>query len=291
MRLQVGDATIPNFSLPQPNAAEFHRRFPNVPLGPGEGQMLRLPTGLSMLVLRYRTGAEFSHDIVQEKFAKQYANLKITNTQELPLPANHQETTNSTLTAGATSFTFQENGRAMEGFVYSSTRLMPFPNPAMGGTWFCAQLLIGTYPQGANQGAKALQILDHMANSMANDPQWFQRQYNISLATTNSYVASVKQQMAASHAAFMKQMEEQGEKNKADFAERMHAKDEFTRHEVNMILGQTDVRDPITGVNYKVASGHNYYWADPLDQNNASLIVGQEVYKRPDIDFNPLEEW
>jgi hypothetical protein len=56
-RLQVGDAGLSGFQLPTPNVEQFHMRFPNVALPPGEGQKITLPIGLTFVVMRYRTGA------------------------------------------------------------------------------------------------------------------------------------------------------------------------------------------------------------------------------------------
>lgn len=291
-RLQVGDAGLSGFELPQPNVAEFHKRFPLVPLPPGEGQKVTLPTGLSFVVMRYRSGPDFSMDVAKYKFAKLYPDVRFANPVQAdpgPIPQLGRDT----VTAGFTSFTYNENGKSMAGFVYCATRLMPYPNANNGGTWFVSQLFIGTYPDELGRAVQAMRTMEHISNTQSYDRAWFQKQYRLDYATTKVYIQNVQDQMKISHDAFMKHMEEQGEKNKEQFAANMAAKDDTTRKWVNFALGQTDVRDPQTGETWKVAAGHNYYWADGgADATNATPIVGGDINPlRPDVNLRPLEQW
>jgi hypothetical protein len=291
-RLQVGDAGLSGFELPQPNVAEFHKRFPLVPLPPGEGQKITLPTGLSFVVMRYRSGPDFSMDVAKYKIARQHADIKFTGTAQFDPPAVPQ-LGRDTVTAGATTFTYTENGKEMAGFVYCSTRLMPFPNANSGGAWFVNQVFIGTFPHEPGKYAQAMATMEHISMTQSYNQAWFQKQYNLDYATTKVYVQNVQDQMKISHDAFMKHMEEQGERQQEQFAANEAAKDDTTRKWVNFALGQTDVRDPQTGETWKVAAGHNYYWADgTADATNATPIVGGDINPlRPDVNLRPLEQW
>ena len=53
--------------------------------------------------------------------------------------------------------------------------------------------------------------------------------------------------------------------------------DEVFRRFSNYIRGAEDVRDPVTGREFKVESGANYYWIDALGR-----IVGTEIDENPD---------
>ncbi len=59
--------------------------------------------------------------------------------------------------------------------------------------------------------------------------------------------------------------------------------DELARRRSNAILGVEDVVDPLTGREFKVESGSNYYWVDHRER-----IVGTETDVRPSLDFREL---
>ena len=62
------------------------------------------------------------------------------------------------------------------------------------------------------------------------------------------------------------------------------ARDNAARRWSNMILGQTDVQDPLTGETWRVANGHNYYW------RRGDTVVGTDI-DRPNVEFTPLVEY
>jgi hypothetical protein len=68
---------------------------------------------------------------------------------------------------------------------------------------------------------------------------------------------------------------------------RQAVQDDINRKWSNVILGKTDVIDPVTGETWKVTSGSNYYWRNA----GTNTIVGTNTYDRPNINFEPLREW
>ncbi len=286
--LQVGDVSIPSFSLPTPTSEYFARQG-----GAGaafrEGATFTLPTGLTMIRLHYNTGTEFSKWIVQNKCEKLHPGLRITESREVAHDGSPQ--TSSRSTTGVTNFTYQEDGRAMCGLVLVTTEVTMFPRAGAGGIWRCKEMFYGTGPDTSDRQVSMLTTMEHMSESRKFDPTWLNAQLSKGQSETDAYAAATQRSMDASNAEYRRVQADRRERINANFQANMAAKTESTRHWTNFALGQTDVRDPQTGQTYKVAAGHNYYWAGPPDQNNQAVIVGQDGYQRPDTDFNPLVEY
>ena len=119
---------------------------------------------------------------------------------------------------------------------------------------------------------EAQAILSRMVSSFQLDPAWVAKQRNLT--------AEVSKVVSQTHEAISKIISD-------TYWHRQAVQDDLSRKWSNTILGQTDVVDPATGEKWKVASGHNYYWR----KEHTDVVVGTDVYERPDIDFAPLAEW
>jgi hypothetical protein len=295
--LQAGDARIGTFSVPT-QTDEYFAKQGNKAFE--EGQTIHLANGFTNIRYHYISGAEFSQRLVQNTYAQQHPGLQVIATKDLgSRPA--QGTPPFSYSTGMTEFTYTEMEQHICGFVLVTTRLLSGVN-GVGGIWNCSEILVGTGPDKPNQRSKMMAILEHIQASFKYDPTWQADMWRRGYAETQAYAEAgrrtmeemnkqAERQMEASREAYRQQQEDRRERIRQEFEEHEAAKSENTRHFTNYILGVTDVRDPNTGATYKVEAGHNYYWADPLDQNNTSHVVGTDLYQRPDINFSPLEEW
>ncbi len=116
--------------------------------------------------------------------------------------------------------------------------------------------------------ARAQEILEHMVQTFAVNPQWAAMQQNIT-ANTSKIVAETQQQVSSLISD--------------SYWRRQGTMDEISRRRSNAILGVEDVADPVTGRELKVESGSNYYWVD-----QRGTIVGTQTNTVPTLDFREL---
>lgn len=112
-------------------------------------------------------------------------------------------------------------------------------------------------------------ILGHIANSYQPNADWVRRQAEVA-GEVGDTVARVAGEIR--------------EITRQTFEAESAARDNAARRWSNMILGQTDVQDPVTGETWRVANGHNYYW------RRGDTVVGTDI-DRPNVEFTPLVEY
>jgi len=140
----------------------------------------------------------------------------------------------------------------------------------VSGVWL-ANYLYG-YVAPSDEAARAEAVLAHLLGSVEMNPRWVQAQQRTTGAAAN-IVGQTSREIAQIF-------------SRAYSANQVMLADVY-RHWSNTTLGLTDVRDEATGEQWKVASGHNYYWR----RMGGDAIVGTETFDRPDTDFASLLEF
>ena len=257
-RVFMFDARIPTYSVP----SEIDRIQ-----GRGEGAPYSPGYGVRWEIRRYLTGQQYAEYYVRTYLAPRCGELTITGSRDQP--ALSQAATAalqrgavvpSIATVGDVKFTCQPPGSPpLLGFCVATTR-------GGGGIW-TVQMLIG-YLAPASEIDRAHDVMVHVANSFKWNPEWEAMQGRIAgqtsaaIAGVNQYAYEITGQVAAARAA---------------------SEDELARRRSNATLGVDDVTDPVSGRQFKVESGSNYYWVDA-----AGNIAGTRTATAPAVDFRQL---
>ncbi len=267
IRITSGDVEIPPYIVPTPMLQMT---------GFSEGSVYSPGYGVQMMVMRYMPGMDFARWYVEFRVAGMYEGVRVTHAR--PRPDLVQSLNDvlyrygalgigASMQAGEVAFTGRLGGNEMRGYYLAVTQL----TSAQGGGIWNVQHLIG-YVAEAGREQEAQDILGHMIRSSQMNPQWAAMQSQLA-GQTAAIVSDTHQQISA--------IIDEG------YWGRQAGPDEAMRNWSNMMLGQTDVRDPEDGSTWKVASGRNYYWR----RAGSDTVVGTDTYDRPDIDFTPLNEW
>ncbi len=269
IRIQFNDSNLPIFTIPNQTLAwaGFH-----------EGSWYSPGYGVRMLVKRYTPGLYFLNEYLQANYRPQLANFEIVSQKEKPdVVANFNRIYSQymtygisfTLHAGEAAFRFEQNTEPFVGYGLALTQVVQSAAMA-GGTWSVALLAIYTCPE--KEAETVREISEHMFQSVRMNPQW---------------VAS-QQQLTANVSQIVTQTSQEISRIISDsYWTRQAVMDDINRKFSNYILGVTDVVDPTTGETWKVEAGHNYYWR----RDYTNVVVGTEVYERPNINFSPLKEY
>ncbi len=169
-----------------------------------------------------------------------------------------------TITMGEVGAECQMGGQTYGIYCFAGTKLAQVGE---GGVWTVDYLIYGVAPMSQNEAAVA--ILGHIANSYEPNYVWARRQAELAGAVGDTVAQAGAEMREVMRKAFEAESQ---------------ARDDAARRWSNMILGMTDVRDPVTGEEWRVANGHNYYW------RKGDTVVGTDI-DRPNVDFNPLEEF
>jgi len=263
IRITVGDAEIPPFAVPNPS------------IGFREGS-LHPVAGVRMMVMRYMPGVTFAKWYVMNKVTRGYSDLTFIEVRDRPdtvqifntigaqfgLPGYY-----SRMSAGEVAFTCKKFGQLIHGYYFAATHLTQLIGIAGWGVPYLNGYLASAGKVGEAQSAFKL-----MMKSFRWNIQWLNMQIGIASGAGRIEAGA---QEAISNII-----------NDA-YWNRQLVMDELSRKYQNMILGQTDTEDPLTGEKFKVAIGHNYYWR----KEGTDVIVGTPIYEPPDIDFRPLKEY
>lgn len=154
----LGDPSIPLFDLPNPAMGLQEG---------GQAPGLHRP----LTVMRYRPGAEFAALYGTRSLAGVCSNVQMQGTQARPdveeeLRAKVSASTR--LDAGMASFECERGGQKFSAAVVAGTDL--YDPTGAGGVWGVNVLFGFRTPQGGE--AEALQVLGHMRESLALNPQW-----------------------------------------------------------------------------------------------------------------------
>ena len=234
-----------------------------------EGQSYEV-NGIKYLILHYIDGTEFSKQYVQLKIAKQYSDVQITGTKDMPEEtekANRQFAEQGLqqvhATIGETDFTFTQNGKAMRGICF--TRTDQWGSGKIGSIWQAFPSVV-TAP--ADKINEAVTVLRRMVTTSKDDPQWTARQ--------NQITQQFNQMVMQNHEQVMQQLHNQYEKFSRQL-DKSAPVDQY--HQWRDGRGEH-----LTGESFKAAAGHNYYF------QRGDQIVGNGTGNLPDINFTPLKQ-
>lgn len=268
IRITGGDAQIPLFT--EPSALLAQTGFP-------EGSWYSPGYGVKFMVRRYLTGTAFAQEYVATKVASGLAGLNATTVRDRPdavqaLNAIYSQfntygVVSLSLTAGEVHFTCRKGGQPLGGYYFAATQR----TQGQGFAQWMVQWLFG-YLAAQDKAALAQSVMTHVIGSIRLNPQWVRMQQQLT--------ANVSQIVARTS-------EEISQIIHSTWQHRQNVYDDLARKWSNMILGQTDVVDPLTGETWKVASGHNYYWR----KMHTDTMAGTTIFDPPDMDFTPLKEW
>jgi len=259
--LTVGDKSLSPFMSPLPQ------------LGFPEGSVYQTPTSPAMICRTFVPASQFAGEYVAAKFGNSVQQLALgepCDLAEAVAPLNTQYANaglNSQWSMGEVTFSGAANGKPVRGYCFVGLLFTQTPGAEMYN-WNAYYLY--TYRAAADQEAVARVALQHLVTTLKTDPRWQRMQQNVTAAASR-----IESQ---THAAISDMIASTSDNRNA-------AQDNAARNWSNMMLGQTDVRDPETGQTWTVAAGHNYYWA------RGGTVAGTATADRPDIDFKPLNAW
>jgi hypothetical protein len=262
VRVQIGDANVPPFSVPDTMGVMF---------GFTEGRWYSPGYGLQMWVQRYLSGTQFAQWYITTM--RRLPNVAFTEVRDRPdwLQA-HQATQplfggmfQATLTAGEATFTFGDRNAPRWGYCLAGTQLTQTFGTGIWNVEFLYQ-----YTAVPEQWAVAGAVLRRMIDSFAVDANWS--------ALRQKSAARSSEIVTRTNAEIREMMDE-------SYRHRQRVQDDIARKWSNYIRDQTDVIDPRTGDTGKVTAGSRYYW------RRGDTVIGTETYERPGIDWEPLKEW
>jgi hypothetical protein len=263
LRIATGDSRIPTFAVPNQTLAFA---------GFTEGRWYSPGYGVQMLVRRFLPGTAFAADYVQGQMGQSCGGLAIDRQRDRADAVEAINRVNAQygnygvsvqMTAGEVAFGCSAGGAAMRGYYYATTQL----TQATGMGLWSVPYLYGYLAPSAREG-EAQQVLSHMIESTVINPQWVAMQQGLT-ANTSAIVADTNR-------AITKIISQSFERTQA-------VMDELDRRRSNATRGVVDVTDPVSGRDFQVESGSNYYWID-----HRGNIVGTDVYNQPTIDFREM---
>jgi hypothetical protein len=266
VRVTYGDAGIPPFTEPNPMLSFA---------GMNEGSWYSPGYATKMMVWRYLTGAQYARMHVETKVAAATTRLRFTEVRDRPdvsqilnAPhANFAALVNIQVSAGEAAFTCDYAGQPLQGYYLAATQRMDM---GLGAGWSVTQLY--GYIATPERTLQAQDVLMRMLQTFTFDLNW-QAMQSRSAVTTSNIVTQANNDISRMI--------------NDSYWRRQAVLDDINRKWSNVILGKTDVIDPVTGETWKVTSGANYYWRNA----GTNTIVGTDVYDRPNINFEPLKEW
>jgi hypothetical protein len=298
MAVMLGDAGVPSFTLPSRTLDFLHHP---------EGSTITGPNNISSLVARFMPAREFNHWYLSNFMSRSVDNLEIGEEKENTeggekLTANANKMlpaggpAHCTVTVAWVRFTCRSkrNGRQMAGVLSSSTS--EFIGNAQGeGNWTArpnfSVWATGDSKTGARElAAKAVGY--HMASSWKVNAEWSaaetkrQKDYVAMVTRVTQGSLQANRNAAAQSAAMSRRTVQSSDdrrtKMMGEFRQRMAAKDDNTRKQMNYSLDQTDVTNG--SQSWKVASGYNNYYRHEA----SGTIVGTNDPGHPGVGFTQL---
>ncbi len=169
------------------------------------------------------------------------------------------------LTTGEVAFTCKKEDKPMKGYYFAGTQ-QTYIQGIGAGPWNM-QYLAGFLAE-SDHADTAQAIGEHMLNTFQVNPDWAQRQQNLTAETSKV--------VSETHEHISRVIND-------TYWNRQGVMDEIDRRRSNAILGVVDVVDEKYGKEYKVENSSNYYWID-----HRGNIVGTDTYTIPSIDFREL---
>lgn len=273
IRITAGDADIPPHVMPT-STGMLAGQLPGTLYDPGYG--------VPMLVMPFMSGKDYARHYANETVSRWCPGMRIENSRNRPDASRaineiYQQSEAlllgifQELSTGEVAFTCDINDGNYRGYYFAGTN---FTGQMVGfeisGVWL-VNYLYG-YVARAEKTELAEAVIARMTRSLSMNQSWVRRQQQTT-AAASGIVSQTSNEIA--------QIFDESYWSRQDVVADIY------RNWSNTTLGLTDVRDEATGEEWKVASGHNYYWR----QIGGDNVIGTDNTERPDIDFAPLLEF
>ncbi|HYG08657.1 MAG TPA: hypothetical protein VD835_01670, partial [Pyrinomonadaceae bacterium] len=242
---------------------------PNMTLmtnGLWEGQF----TSDGRLIMNYKSALDFASYYVQATIGRNCQNLQwlggAQRDDRMQALAWYMQTLGFVMhTAGEVMFSCEFGGRPYIGYQYAETAVTHHSHVA---TLWDPQALFG-FVATPESVRLADAVLFRAVNSVQTNPQWMMRQGRM-----NAQAAEDLRRYREHSAQLWQQTQEA----------RWASWDRIAEQRGDLLRGQTQVEDPMTGHTYKVESGSSYYWIDPV----RNVIAGTDLPYMPDWNFHEI---
>ena len=239
--MRIDDANVPPYKLPALNTGR-------------EGQPYAKPQQFQMMVMRYREGQSYAEVYARHRFSSVCTKMTQRKPDWTPaMPVDWRVGSNVKSTEGNIAYDCESSDGPRMAEVYARTVL--YPNP---GFWVVDPII--SIIAAPNQVASAEAMAQHMIESWHKNPEWEQKQQQITQMGLNQIRAGFQQfmqQMQVYHAARTAEMNQQV----AHFEARQNAQAQQVSSWGEMLTGLQTLSDPQTGKTFEVFSGpkSNYY--------------------------------
>lgn len=244
---------------------------PNITLltnGMWEGQF----TSDGMLIMSYKSGLDFAAYYVQNTLGQNCQNLQwlsgTDRADRIQALAWYSQALGFAMhTAGEVTYSCQFGGQPRVGYQFAETAVTHHSQLA---TLWNLQSLFG-FIAPPDRARLADAVLFHALTTFHVNPQWMMRE-----AGTNQRIAEDNRRYREHSTQLWQQTQ----------AARWASWDRISEQRGDLLLNQTRVVDTQTGQAYKVQSGSNYYWIDPVN----GVIAGTNIPYKPTWDFHEMIE-
>ena len=262
VRVTLGDAEVPTFTVP-------NQMLTN--LGFREGSWYSPGYNEKFLVRRYLPGQAFAKDYVMRQLSKVCSAPQILEERDR---RDVSQSLNATyarsglpvrVDAGEVTFTCQQAGQLKHGIYFASTVLV---TDSSSGTGIWRPDYLYGYLASAGKQDVAQAALNKLIESFQFDPQWQQRQQNVTMNTwrivteAQSYISKTMSDV---------------------YWNKVASQDRISRTRSNATLGVTQVVDPDTEVEITVDNSKLHDWKD-----HGGNVVGTNSSSAPPPGYREL---
>ena len=269
--VRINDASVPAYQMPSPYT-------------PPPGQPYVKPGLFQMIVSPYVEGKRFAEMYAPRRFGPVCQ-------QVTPLPGNwhitpsqHLDPPGGRSTEGRVVYSCQTAAGPRIAAVYARTTLFQHP-----GTSFWTVFLISVL-ETADQADYATAVITHMVASIKKNPQWeaYQNQMTqMAIQALNQQTQQSINQLSAVYHNNARQQFANLAAGQERFRARMDAQDRQHENFCDILVGQANMIDPMSGQAFKVSTGpyNNYYRNGRGDIVNANVSPGIGFHQ-----INPFEK-
>jgi hypothetical protein len=260
--IRIGDASVPPMFLPSQPLQNF---------GIYEGGWYS-PDGINKLfVMRYLPGTEFLTAMYLPQRVGDVSHLRSRDFPDLSQQAQmlwRRAGVAARVDTNEITFDARTEEGNRKGYAFVQTAMIPAPGMP-GGNWYVTRL--NGYLSAPESEPVARAVLNRMVSGYRTDPNWEARQIRTTgrvsqiMSDTNNQIADMIAQTF---------------KKRSDSQERIFGK--TTR----ALRGDTLLQDPITGQQFEVNAGSNYYWKVEGDER----FVGTDAPDSPYLPNHWLRE-
>ena len=253
--IRINDVNVPPYTMPGPQTGR-------------EGSRNFRPQQYQMMVARFRDGQNYAESYAKNRFSKTCTTMNPRTVAWTPtFPAEMKDAPGTRFTDGSVSYDCDSSDGPRIADVFVHTNVNP-----EGTIWFALPVSILASP---DRAAFAHSMVDRMIGSWKKNPEWVQRQNQITqegLAQIGRDFGAFMQQMRTFH----QQREAAMNQQVAGYYAKQNAQAQQVSSWGQTLTGLEDIRDPNTGNKYEVFTGPkaNQYINDAGTIVNSNLSPG-----------------